>query len=253
MSFIQKIGGLAKQAFGFLRSDGIGSTLARTALLGYALNRAQKSIAKASQATQPDPGVEVTLNPDPNYRIPVLYGSGFVEGKITDAVLANNNTTMWICYTLCEKTGNLIDGTPSTITFNEIYYNNLRLGFRDDGITSSFIWDDSDASSDVWDGLIQVYPFVGGSENPVSISSESNSNTQNAYDLFPGWTSANQMEDLVFCIVKINYNKFRKLTNISPLKVKLTNTMSQPGDVMYDYMTNTRYGAGIPVEEINAS
>lgn len=253
MSFIKKIGGLAKSAFGFLTNDGIGSTLARTALLGYALNRAQKSIAKANQASQPDPGTEITLNPDPNYKIPVLYGTGFVEGKITDAVLANNKTTMWICYTLCEKTGNLINGSPSTITFNKIYYNNLRLGFRDDGITSSYIWDDSDENSEVWDGLIEVYPFAGGSELPVQFASESTGNTQNAYDLFPGWDSTKQMEDLVFCLVKINYNKFRKLTNISPIKVKLTNSMSQPGDVLYDYMTNTRYGAGVDAGEINAS
>jgi len=27
--------------------------------------------------------------------------------------------------------------------------------------------------------------------------------------------------------------------------------MDQPGDVLYDYMTNTRYGAGIPVEDID--
>jgi hypothetical protein len=30
----------------------------------------------------------------------------------------------------------------------------------------------------------------------------------------------------------------------------MKNTMTLPGDVLYDYMTNTRYGAGIPEAEI---
>lgn len=251
MSFIDTLGGIAKSGLSFLRGKSIGSSLARTALLGYALNRVADSANKANE--QPDPGTEITIDPDSEYKIPVVYGSAFVTGKVTDAVLADNNTTMWLCLTLCEKTGNLINGASSVINFNEAYFNNFRLSFGSNGYSLDYMWDDSNETSDVWKDQIEVYPFNGGSTSPTSFTTESTGNTQNAYDLMPNWTSNHTMDNLVFCIVRINYSKFKKLTNIGEMKFKLTNTMSQPGDVLNDYMTNTRYGAGIAAGDIQAS
>lgn len=254
MSFIDKVVGFGKKALGFLGGDSIGSTLARTALLGYALNRVTDSINKANQSAQEDKGTQIAINPDTEYSVPVLYGTGYVEGKITDAILANNNRDMWVCFTLCEKTGNLINGTPSVISFEEIYIDGLRLGFGDDGYSVSTIWDDSGNSSEQWNGLIEVYPFNGGSTSPTSFTTESTGNTSYAYDLMPNWSSSDAMTDLVFCIIKYRYNSTQeaKLTSIgSSIKVKLSNTMTLPGDCLNDYMTNTRYGAGIPAAEID--
>jgi len=246
MSFIDTLGGLAKSAYGFLSGKGIANSLARTAILGYALNRTISNANKANE--QPDPGTEVLIDPDTEYKIPVVYGSAYITGKITDAVMADNNTTMWLCLTLCEKTGKLIDDTQSVISFDEVYFNNFRLSFGSNGYSVDYIWDDSNNNSDVWANQIEVYPFNGGSTSPVYFTNETTGNTQNAYDIMPGWTSNHTMDNLVFCIVRINYNKFKKLTNIGEMKFKLTNTMSQPGDVLWDYMTNTRYGAGISQE-----
>jgi len=54
----------------------------------------------------------------------------------------------------------------------------------------------------------------------------------------------------VFVAIKMNYNKDKGLTRIPTFRFKLTNTMTMPGDCIYDYMTNTRYGAGIDATEI---
>jgi len=252
MSFIDSIVGFGKQAFGFLKGNSIGSSLARTALLGYALNRVSKSANKANEAVV-DKGTTVTVDPDTQHSVPVLYGEAFVQGKITDAHLEANNTHLWVCFTLCEKTGNLIDGTPSAITFQEIYIDNFRIGFRDNGHTVETIWDDSNNSSTVWDGLIDVYPFNGGSTSPAQFYTETAGNSANAYDLMPNWSSTDTMNDLVFCLIRFKYNKKQKLTTIGrDIKFKLSNSMTQPGDVLNDYLTNTRYGAGIPATEINA-
>jgi len=254
MSFLNKIGGLAKTAYGFLRGDGIGSTLARTALLGFALKKVIDSTNKSNENQQQDPGTEVQLDPDTEYSVPVLYGSAFIDGKVTDAHLASDNKTMWLCLTLCEKTGNLIDGTPSTISFDELYIDNFRISFQNNGYTVDKIFDDSGNSSDVWSGLIEVYPFNNGSSNPVSFTSEANGNTTLAYNLMPSWTSTDTMNELVFCLIKLTYNKRKKLTTVGRnIKFKLTNTMTKPGDVMNDYLQNTRYGAGIPAAEIDIS
>lgn len=252
MSFIDKVVGFGKQALGFISGDSIGGTLARTALLGYALNRVAKSIAKANQPK--DMGNQLTVEPDTEYSVPVLYGTGYVEGKITDAILADNNRDMWVCMTLCEVTGNLINGTASEISFEELYIDGMRIGFRADGYTVSDIWDDSGNNSTQWDGLIEVYPFNNGSANPTGFTTESANNTANAYDLMPNWSSTDTMDELVFCIIKYRYNSTQqaKLTSIgTSVKFKLSNSMTLPGDCLNDYMQNTRYGAGIPAAEID--
>lgn len=252
MSFIDSIASFGKKAIGFLGGDSIGGSLARTALLGYALNRVLKSANKGNDGIK-DTGTEITLDPDTQYSVPVLYGSGYVNGKIIDAHLEAGNKNMWLAVVLCEKTGNLINGTPSTIAFNEVYVNNFRLGFNTDGITVKNIYDDDGNSSDVWNGLVKVYPFNNGSTSPTTFTTESGGNLSlNAYDIFPNWTSNHTMDNLVFCLLRFTYNKKQKLTTVGDnIRFKLTNSMSKPGDVLNDYLQNTRYGAGVPSGEID--
>jgi hypothetical protein len=255
MSFIDSIVGFGKKALGFVTGSSLGGQLARTALLGYALNRVTASANKANQAASQDKGTEVTLDPDTEFSVPVLYGEAYVTGKVTDAVLAPNGFDMWVCFTLCEKTGNKIDGTPSVISFKEIYVDGMRLGFKADGKTVETIWDDSGNNSAQWADLIEVYPFNGGSTSPVNFTTEGSGNTTPAYSIMPGWTSSDTMNDLVFCIMKFRYSSLqnKKLTSIGrEIKFRLSNTMNHPGDCLNDYMTNTRYGAGIPAVEIQA-
>jgi len=71
-----------------------------------------------------------------------------------------------------------------------------------------------------------------------------------ANGIMPSWTPEHTMDDLVFAIVRVDYNRDKNITALGDVKFKIKNTMSQPGDVIFDYMTNTRYGAGIPAEEI---
>lgn len=251
MSFISDIVGFGKKALGFVTGDSIGGNLARTALLGYALNRVLKSANKSNQGIQ-DKGTQILLDPDTEHSVPVLYGSAFVPGKIIDAHLDSSNTNLFICVALCETTGNLINGTASTISFNEVYIDGFRIGFDSDGITSKNIFDDDGNSSTVWNGLIKVYPFNNGSTSPVNFTTESTGNTSNAYDIFPGWTSTKTLDNLAFAIIKFTYNKKQKLTTIGKdIQFKLTNTMTKPGDVLNDYLQNTRYGAGVSSSEID--
>lgn len=252
MSFIDTLGGIAKKGFGLLTGKSIGSTLARTALLGFALKKINDSANKGNDSDQQDQGSEVTLEPDTNFKVPVLYGSGFVNGKVIDARLTNNNTHMWLAVVLCEKTGTLIDGSDSVINFNEVYIDNFRISFKDDGVTSDLIYDDNGNNSDVWRDLIEVYPFNNGSSSPANFTSESTGNVSNAYSIFPQWDSTKAMTGLVFALIRYKYNAKNKLTTVgSDIKFKLTNTMTEPGDVLNDYLQNTKYGAGVPSSEVN--
>lgn len=256
MSFLDDIldvGGKLWQGF---TGPGVAGGVARATALGYLLKQVTSSINKdnqkpsASTTNTPDPGVRLQVDPDTQHAIPVIYGTAFIGGIVTDAVLTNSNQTMWYCLTLCEKTGNLISGIPSQISFEEIYIDDARVFFNADGRSVARLVDEDGVQNTDVNGLITIYCYAGNSTTPVVPKGYTMATTPSAFSLFPNWTSNHTMSDLVFVLVRIDYNRDKGVTNLPQISVKLKNTMEQPGDVLFDYMTNTRYGAGINPTEI---
>jgi hypothetical protein len=229
--------------------------LARTAITGYALSKLTDSINKSNEK-EDNSYNRITVDPDMEHKIPVVYGKAAVPGIVTDAALTNSNKTMYYVVVLCEKTGNLNlgAGAASSFTFNSIYRDDCKLVFDTDGITVTK-WIDRDGNEDTSpNGLIKVWCYNGSSLSPVVPLGYTNGSLTSAYTVMPNWTSAHAMSDLIFAIVRIDYNKEDKnITALGNFKFVLENSMNQPGDCMYDYMTNTRYGAGIAAAEINVS
>jgi hypothetical protein len=257
MSWIDDIVSFGSNAVKMVSSSNIGSALAQTAVLGLLLNQMNKGVNKqpslpdTANSSQPDRFVREQMSPDTNHSIPVVYGSAFIKGIITDAFMADDNQTMWYCITICEKTGTLLSNSQdSVISFNEIWRNNQKLIFNADGVTVSSAIDENQTVTTDPSGLIEVYCFNNGSNSPVLPTGYSNVNLFYAQSVMPNWSVNHLMSDLVFCIVKIRYNKEKDITSLGEFQFKLTNSMTLPGDVIYDYMTNTRYGGSIPVEEI---
>lgn len=248
---------LGKSAAGWLGGNSIGAGLAKTALLGYAMNQMSKNVNKQNSLPQttttpePDRGVRLQVNPDTQHKIPVVYGSAYLGGIITDAEIANNNTTMYYAITVCERTGTkLSDSNPSSFVFEDIYWNDQRIVFNSDGITAAYTVDrDSNVDYSIA-GLVKVYCYAGSSSEPVVPDNYTNTSLLPADQIMPSWTTAHEMNDLIFVIVRVDYNKEKNVTSIPELKFHISNDMNQPGDCLYDYMTNTRYGAGIDPTEI---
>jgi hypothetical protein len=251
MSFIDDI----KSVGSYLTGDSTGAALARTAMLAYAVYKVNKTATpdNSPSAPQADAGQRLQLDPKTTNAIPVVYGSAFLGGSITDAQSTNDNKTMTYCITICEKTGNkLSDGLPSNFVFRDIYCNDQRIVFKSDGITAAYSVDrDSNIDYSIAD-LVQVYCYAGSSTNQVAPYGYSLGSTANAYSVMPGWTSSHSMSDLIFIIIKVNYNKEKNVTSVPTMRFHIENSMDQPGDCIYDYMTNTRYGAGIDPAEINS-
>jgi hypothetical protein len=67
----------------------------------------------------------------------------------------------------------------------------------------------------------------------------------------PGWTPNHSMSKLAFALIKMQFSAENDITELGEITFKLRNTMSEPGDVMVDYMTNIRYGCSIPISEID--
>lgn len=260
MSFIDDIVGVGKTLYKTVAGSDIASGLAKTAALGFLLNQVNKNVNKdndiSSQAklNEKDRFVREQLSPNTQHAIPVVYGDSFIKGIITDAILTDGNGTMWYCVTICEKTGTLLStGANSVITFKKIFLNNCEVAFQSDGQTVASITDaDGNVSTDVAN-LIKIYCYNNGSNSPILPEGYTNPSLLFARDVFPGWTSNHSMDNLVFVLVKVIYSKEKNVTSLGELEFKLNNTLTLPGDVLYDYMTNDRYGAGIDPTEIYSS
>jgi hypothetical protein len=257
MSFLDDIIGVGKGIFDFVTGDTTGGAIARAVGSSIVLNQITDSINKDNQkpdaatSNQPDFGVREQVDPDTQHSIPVVYGTAFVGGIVTDAVLTNSNQTMWYCLTICEKTGNLINGTASTITIDRIYWNQSEIKFQTDGTTVDSFIDEDGNVNDNPKGLVQIFLYNNGSVNQTFPAGFSGS-TSPAYSLFPNWTANHTMNELVFALVKVNYSKEKSITGLGNIEFKVKNSMTEAGDCINDYLTNTRYGAGITAEEINS-
>jgi hypothetical protein len=258
MSFFSTIADLGKSALNFLSGNGIGSQLAKMALTGYALNQVTQNVNKSNQSTpsasvKVDPGVRIQIDPDQNNRIPVLYGESFVPGIVTDAHLSTDQATMTYVFTLCELTGTKIsDSTPSTYEFEDVYLNDQRVVFKSDGITADYTMDRNGVQDLSVRDLVTVRFYVGGSPSAFQQGQQGGYAITpiNCWDVVPTWTPLHAMNDLLFAVITVKYNAEKGLKALPTVLFHLRNSMSQPGDCLWDFATNTRYGAGIAEEDI---
>lgn len=225
---------------------------------------------KGGNASAASQGGRIQVPPATNNKIPVLYGTAYVNGIITDARLISTdqktNNTMFYCIVLSET----CNAAGATYDVNNIYWNDLRLTQVDSTTNAHKIKDgrktvdgpgeDFIDTNFVVDGnsLVEVRVYAGSSAaNKQIFPSQASSNTQAAYDFWGNndnsWTSSFDMKGLVFAIVKVTYNGEKGFTALPNMTFDVTNSLSNPADVWYDYMTGVRYGAGIPGSDINIS
>jgi hypothetical protein len=257
MSWLDDLSDIGSSIFKSSAAQNIALNVAKTAALGLILNQVSKSVNKdnskpeTAKTAQPDRYVREQLSPDTNHSIPIVYGTAFTKGIITDAVLSGDNKTMWYCITICEKTGTLLStGAASSFTFNSVFLNSGLVTFQGDGITVQSITSADGVVDSQMNGLIKIYCFNNGSSAPVVPQGYTNGNLGYAYGIMPNWTVNHTMDSLVFALVRVEYSKERNVTSLGDIEFKLTNSMTLPGDCLNDYMRNTRYGAGIPDGEI---
>jgi len=250
MSLFDNIGKL------FSGNSVLGGLLS-TALTGLALHQVNRSVnsdnaaARAAQTTpNPDAGVRLQIPASTKNSVPVLYGTAVTSGAVTEAVQSNNNQTMTYVICLSERTGTLFSTSqPSAYEFSDIYWESQRVTFESDGVTVAFATDNSGNVDRNAAGLVQIYCYAGNSESGVQPTGYASA-TPYAYSVVPGWTAAHAMTDLVFLVVRVTYNSERGIRGLGRVSAKIRNSMTLPGDCLLDYMTNTRYGAGIALEDI---
>ena len=236
----------------WLGASSIGALLVRTVVTGLISSVLTRTLSKNQSKTGVDPGARFQLSPQTNHKIPVLYGSAYFGGIIVDGQLVDNNKKMWMAMALSETTGRLFsDSTESAYTFEEAYLNSNRVTFKSDGITVDYTTDVDGNTDRSMSGLMRVRMYAGSGAAARQLQPPGTTITAvNAWSVFPGWTANHAMTDLISVIVDVDYNRDKNVTSVGEWQFKITNSMSRPGDVMFDYATNTRYGAGIPLTDI---
>jgi hypothetical protein len=201
----------------------------------------------SSGQTQLNAGTAVQLQPQTSNKLPTVYGTAFVGGVITDLSITSNNQDLYFVVSLCEVTNN---GTDS-ITIGDIYYQGKKCVFSGANVTG--LIDPSTGLTDTsCNGYLSIYTYGNGSNNPLNSSTSAITLMQSA-GLTYTWDSSKKMTNTVFAIVHLTYNQGAQTTSLGQTQFQIINPRNSAGDVIYDYLTNTVYGAAIPAAQIDTA
>ena len=107
-----------------------------------------------------NPGNPQQLPPATDNKLPIVYGTGWVGGVITDLSITANNQTMYYVLALSECTG-----TSDTITFGNVYFGGKKCVFD---VTNQYVvtglLDESTGLTDTTvNGYLNIYLYPKGS------------------------------------------------------------------------------------------
>jgi hypothetical protein len=241
--------------------SGIGASI-----LGFAINMvvstiiskmlapSQPSFDSVSQSPTPNLGNRVQIGPATDNKLPVVYGSAWVGGTITDLSITNDNQNLYYVLSICEVTSTNAGQTPDTITFGDIYYGGKKIIFENS--TSSNVTGLLDESTNITDetvsGRIQIWLYPNGSTTPARGSGSAITVMQDP-NLVYQWDGTKLMSNCAFAIIKLTYSQSANIRGIEQTRFQVTNSRTNTGDCFYDYLINNRYGCAIPASQINTT
>ena len=225
------------------------ATFAVSSLLSRRSNTGAGSNSSVNQ------GSRIQLPPSTDNKIPVVYGDAFMKPIIIDAKISTDQKTMWYVLAFSEA---MDSDSVGTVNITNIYWGDKLCVFEDSDKSKVTKWVNADGTDDTSpNGLINIYGYRDGSSVPVaaqpSIPSAITVMSDAAIDAGKRWTSTNKMIKLVFAIVKMTYNNDKGITGLPEITAKISNSVNTPGLVIKDYLTNTRYGAGLPLSMVDTT
>jgi hypothetical protein len=205
-----------------------------------------------SSGGQPNPGNRQQLPPAGDNKLPVVYGSAFVGGIITDMSITSNNQEIYWVMALSEVTNTENGGSGDTITFGDIYWGGRKCVFGANGYSVTGLLDESTGETQNISGYMDIYLYRNGSANPAN-SSQNAINVMQASGLVYKWDSTKTMSNCAFAIIRLQYSQSRNLVSLNQTRFEITNSRTNTGACFYDYLTSTRYGAAIPPAQVDTA
>lgn len=226
-------------------------TLLTVGITKLLVNRSGKTASGSSNA-----GARIQLPPATDNKLPVVYGSAFIGGIVTDAKISTDQKTMWYVLTLAEHTDTT---TGSAYTYGDIYYNGKLVTLGTGGDAAKVLSLSTNEATPQVDtkiaGNLYMYLFTNGSSSGVNTGGQTAIQIlqDSAIPTSQRWTSTDVMSNAAFMIVKVTYNQDAGTTNVGTVKVQLENSINKPGDAIKDYLINDRYGCAIPLSRIDTT
>ena len=200
--------------------------------------------------SSPNLGNRQQLPPATDNKLPIVYGSAWLGGTVTDLSITFDNQELFYVVPICEVTNNGAD----TITFGDIYWGGKKVNFASSTSPDVIsLTDESTGNSDTSiNGKLQIYLFNNGSNSPVRGTQSAINIMQNA-NLVYTWDATKLMTNCAFAIIHLTYSSDAGTTALQQTKFQVTNSRYKPGDCFYDYLTNTVYGAAIDPSQIDTA
>lgn len=203
---------------------------------------------------QLNPGSRQQIPPAGDNKLPVIYGSAWAGGIITDLSITSDNQTLYFVLALSEVTNSENDNTPDEISFGDVYYGGKKCIFDETDLTKVVaLLDESTGIQDTSvNGYLYIYLYSNGSYYPYNSEQTAISVMQDS-NLAYQWDNTKLMSNCAFAIVKLNYNSTANITSLQQTKFNVINARTNVGDCVQDYLTSERYGAGIPLQQIDTT
>ena len=236
----------------------IGAGFAATAT-AFAVNFAVSQVLVRTFAQDPsvgqqqDNGVRQQIPPSSTNSIPIVYGDAYLGGTFVDAVLTDDQKTMYYVMAVSCVSPN---GQFSFDT-TKFYYGDRLVTFKSSGNTNavaSLTDEAGNVDTAIADGdLLQIYLYQSNASGTITGLNTSSppSTVMGGTDIASTYrwpSSGRQMNGLAFAIIKLKYSRDAQTTQLEPITFKCSQYLNstgvaKPGDVWYDYMTSTVYGA----------
>jgi hypothetical protein len=240
-----------------LAALGVELTGASLLIARFAINFAVSMIVtrvfSSSAANQnTDNGVRQQVPPATTNSLPIVYGDAYLGGVFVDAVLSTDQKTMYYVLAISQISPN---GQFSFDT-SKFYWQDQIIGF--DGTDPTKVISLTDGAGNVQTKVagnlfINLYKSneagtitaLNGTALPSSVMGGTD------IDAAQRWpSSGRQMNGLAFAIIKMVYSQDAGTTQMQAVTFHASQYLfgsgvAKPGDVWYDYITNTKYGAAM--------
>ena len=191
-----------------------------------------------------DPGVKVQLSPSTDRRIPVLYGKVHTGGIIVDAGIKNQNNTMIYVMVIGEQTD------TGTYTIQSIKRQDATLNFGFNSANVISMTDPNATSTTNVANKMRCRVYAGGTAASNQIFPAGGTQVA-ATTLLSTITASTNYDDLVYAVFELDYDVENGLTGLGEITYEISNSLTNPSNVLLDYCTNTRYGAGLTTAELD--
>jgi hypothetical protein len=211
--------------------------------------------------------------PDTTTPVPMAYGITYLGGKFVDAALRTDQKVMYYAMAISCKSEDSVVIADTT----SMYYGDRKITFSTENPTRVASLTDTAGNVDTSiDNLLFINIYVSDKDGNVvklngtkypwefedagdgGLTSLQWADRSGLIDSQQWVSTDRRMNGLIWATIRLSYSTTAQTTSLSPITFRIGQFLkdtatTKPGDVWLDYMTNTVYGAAVPIEFIDTA